>query len=259
MNLPSTEPKKEWLRADEISLSDLVNHYGISRDEVTTFQHSIRLYPDGSTLMQEGDDEKTLFFLKWGSVGVIKKVGTNQERIGTIEAPNFVGELSLINNEPHSTTMVAQSEGALVYVLGKPSISQILANPKWSEMLVTRLSRNLAQDTRQMVNLMAVNRDQKAQIERLQLENEQFKKNAVLAFNAILHFEHITTELAVVGSKGWVYLKTLADVSKALISFYLPNVKVYKEGAEKKAMLDCLDVVRTTGTGSVYTELTKAI
>jgi CRP/FNR family transcriptional regulator, cyclic AMP receptor protein len=259
MTFPPNETKKEFLKADEISTSELVNRYGIPREELASFQQGIRLYPAGGTIMQEDNADKTLFFLKWGSVGIFRKVGNSQERIATIEAPNFVGEMSMINNEPRSATVIAQSEGALVYVLGKPNLSQILANPKWSELLVTRLSRNLAQSSNQVVNLMAVNKEQKIQIERMQVEHEQFKKNTILAFAAIWNFEHVITDLAVVGSKGWVYLKTLTDVTKALITYYMPNVKVYKEAAEKKAMQDCLDTVRTTGTGSVYTELSKSL
>jgi CRP-like cAMP-binding protein len=259
MTLPSNETKKEFLKADEISFSELINRYGIARDELASFQQTIRLYPVGGAIMQEGDADKTLFYLRWGSVGIFRKVGTVQERIATIEAPNFVGEMSMINNEPRSATVIAQSEGALVYVLGKPNLSQILANPKWSELLVSRLSRNLAQSSNQVVNLMASNKEQKSQIERLQAENEQFKKNVILTFSAILNFENVTTDLAVLGSKGWVYLKTLTDVTRALITYYIPNLKVYKEAAEKKAMMDCLDNVRTTGTGSVYTELSKSL
>ena len=259
MTLPSNETKKEFLKADEISSSELVNRYGIPREELASFHQSIRLYPPDGAIIQEGSEDKTLFFLKWGSVGIYRKVGNNQERIATIEAPNFVGEMSMINNEPRSATVIAQSEGALVYVLGKPNLSQILANPKWSELMVTRLSRNLAQSSNQLVSLMAINKEQKAQIDRMQADQEQFRKNVNLAFAAIWNFEHVITDLAVVGSKGWMYLKTLTDVTKALFTYYVPNMKVYKEAAEKKAMQDCLDTVRTSSTGSVYTELSKSL
>jgi CRP-like cAMP-binding protein len=257
MSVPPNELKREYQRGEEIPLSDLVNRYGVPREELVSFQQSIRYYPAGKVMFQEGDSDKTVFLLRYGAVGIYKKVDATQERIATIEAVNFVGEMGMINNEPRSATVITQSEGALVYALGKTNLSLISANPKWSELMIKGLSHNLAQTTTQMVTLMSANRAQRAEIERLRAENDQTMKKVALIFSAILNFESIITDQAMIGSKGWTYLETLSNVTKALITYYIPSLKIFKEAAEKKAMRDCLDAVRTSGTGSVYTELTK--
>lgn len=259
MNVRSNENKREWLRGDEIPPIDLVNRYGVPREEAASFMQSIRLYRPGMVIFSEGDADRTLFLLRYGGVGVYKRVGGVQERIATIEAVNFIGEMSLINNEPRSASVITQSEGALVYALSKTNLSQIAANPKWSELMINSLGNNLAQTTTQLVSLMNTQREQRAELEHLRAEYDQTMKKVNLILSAILSFENLITDLAVVGSKGWTYLQALSDVTRALITYYIPSLKVFKESAEKKAMRDCLENARTSASGSVYTELSKSL
>ncbi len=259
MNVRSSENKREWLRGDEVPLLDLVNRYGIPREEAVSFLQSIRFYPPGKVIFSEGDTERTLFLLRFGSVGVYKRVGGAQERIATTEAVSFIGEMSLINNEPRSASVITQSEGAVVYALGKTNLTTISTNPKWAELLINSLAGNLAQTTTQMVSQMNTNREQRAELERLHADYDQTLKKVNLILSAILNFESLIIDLAVVGSKGWTYLQTLSDVTRALITYYIPGLKVFKESAEKKAMRDCLETVRTSASGSVYTELSNSL
>jgi CRP-like cAMP-binding protein len=258
--MAGTQNRKEWLKGDEIPGSDLLNRYGIPRDELQAFLQNMRLYPADSAIITEGDSEHAVYILRWGSVSLMRKVNNVQEKVGTIDAVNFLGEVALINDESHNASIYARSEGALVYALPKANLPQILANPRYTEMIVRRLSRSAAENEDQLADLLAANREQRSEIERLRAEHDQIRKNTELTLAAVLSFQALTIDAAIVGSKGWAYLMTLTDVTKALIARYLPQIKVSKEMAEKKAMQDCLELTRYSGTNSItYNDLSKKI
>jgi len=73
------QPKKEFLKANEIPAVDLVNRYGIPREEAQAFYQSIRLYPPQGTLITEGNLDRTLFIVRWGSVSIFRRVGNVQK------------------------------------------------------------------------------------------------------------------------------------------------------------------------------------
>jgi CRP/FNR family transcriptional regulator, cyclic AMP receptor protein len=261
--LPETD--RSWIGFHEISTTELSNRYGISREELTSFQGYIRVYPYDSVIIQEGDTDRSLYLVRYGSVGVYRQMRGQSERIAAIDAVNFVGEMSLFNDEPRCATVKAESDQVLVYALAKPSFNLILSNPKWSEILISRLCKNLAQNNTQMVAMSAALQNQQEEIEALRSqveglcqENQAIVRHSELAFAGILHFETVTRDLAVVGSKGWAYLKALTEVSKALLSHYLPGAQVSEQSSDIKVMKKCLTSIQPNNPASVFEELFRS-
>ena len=161
-------------------------------------------------------------------MNVFKGSGTSRENIGTIEAVNFFGEMSLINDEPRSATVVAQSENAVVYRIPNPNIQTILTNTKWTELLLSRLSRNLAQSLQHQLALSDELKTVRAELEQTlsaaKVQQADTARKTRLTLNGILYFQTLVQRTAVVGSKGWAYLNTLNAVSRDLISHYFLNL-----------------------------------
>jgi len=132
-----------------VSPEEAQARHGIPPAEFAAFRDIARIYRDGEIIIQEGDQERALYLLRTGNVAVFKGAGTAREPLGAIDATNFFGEMSMINDEPRSATVQAVTEGVVVYRIPNPSIHTILTNPLWAELLITRLARNLATHAQQ--------------------------------------------------------------------------------------------------------------
>lgn len=259
MNTSDQETSQEWIDGSQYLAIELANRFNVPKDEINSFQPFIRVYPKGATLIFEEEIDKSLFLLRFGKLAVFKNVSGQQTQIGTIEAVNFVGEMSLINAERRSATIKALSDQVLVYCFAKPNLSLILSNAKWAELLVSRLAKDLAQSNKQLAETHQKIEQQKNEVSALQAliekqknSHQQFLINAEQAFNAILHFQNTTREKAVVGSKGWAYLMALSELSQALIRHYLPDLQLSGAKADKQVMQKCLTEVRKTGQTGVF-------
>ncbi len=258
MNDPAASPKP-WYEGNLYLASELANRFGVPKEEIAAFQPFIRVYPAGSVLIQEEELDKSLFLVRFGAVGVYKNVAGQEARIGSIEAVNFVGEMSLLNDERRSATIKALSEQVLAYCFARPNLSLILSNPKWAELLVTRLAKNLAQSNKgladahqkagwQAADLSAL----QAELEQLKADQQQAQGRVEQALGAILYFQNTTRAKAVVGSKGWAYLAALTELSQALIAHYLPGMQISSSAADRKVMQKCLEDVRKTSPAGIF-------
>ena len=259
MKIPNPEEQKNWNPGSEYLAIELANRFNVPKDEITTFQPFIRVYRKGAVLIQEEELDKSLFLLRSGMLEVSKNAAGKQTDLGTVEAVNFVGEMSLINDERRSATIKALSDQVLVYCFVKPNLSLILSNPKWAELLVSRFAKNLATSNKQIADMRQKMEWQKTEITTLQTELEHHKgqstlivRKTELVLNAILRFQETTRERAVVGSKGWGYLMALSQLSLALIKHYLPETRVPNGDVEKQVMQQCLAEVRKNSTAGVF-------
>ncbi|HEY9076135.1 MAG TPA: cyclic nucleotide-binding domain-containing protein [Anaerolineaceae bacterium] len=246
-----------------LNTHELTIRYGIPREELDAFQAFLRIYPYDHIIIREGDTDKSLYLVRVGAVGIYRQVGQQQEKIATIEAVNFVGEMSLINAEPRSATVKADSDVTIVYAIANPSLPLILAKPKWAELLVSRLCKNLAENNTQIVAASATIKRQQEDIATLQslLEKERAEKRGLLAqaeqaLNAILNFQDIVRDTAVVGSRGWAYLKALGDMTRSLAAHYLPEAQIAGNKANLRVMKRCLAAIRKNNPGTILADLT---
>ena len=262
MNMPQTSLAKNWPENTTASLNELAARYSIPREEITSFHDFIRVYPYNTTIIREGDLDKSLYLIRAGSVGIYRAVDNKQEQIDTIEAVNFVGEMSLINDEPRSATVKVLSGEVVIYAIARPNVNLILSNPKWAELLISRLSKNLARKNAQMVAMSTNIHQLHGEIDQLNREleaqrslNQQTIQQAQHALDAILRFQTVTRDLAIVGSKGWAYLKALNDFTKAIVTHYLPGSTISEKTADVKVILKCLAAIRNGETNTIFEDL----
>ena len=162
--------KRGFVEGTSISIDDLHGQSEIPREEIASYRDLIRIYPNGEIIIQEGDQEHALYLLRVGTVEVFKGSGAAQDAMGTIDAVNFFGEMSMINDEPRSATVRASSKDVVVYRIPNPSIHTILTNPQWAEMLIVRLSKNLARSVEQHFIVAEQLKELRAEVEQLKSE-----------------------------------------------------------------------------------------
>ncbi len=245
------EIDQEYLEGTSISPNELHIQYGIPHEEIASFRNFIRVYPSPSVIIREGDQDHALYLLRVGTVEVFMGQGASKESLGTIEAVNFLGEMSLINDEARSATVASSTNNVVIYKIPNPNIQGILSNPKWSELLISRLARNLAKSHEQYIEVVKQSKVLRSELDLIEAEMKSLKaemksrqkesaNNARLAFNGILHFQNIIQQTAVVGSKGWAYLNVLNRITQSLIAHYFSDLDETNKNVEKNVIHECL-------------------
>ncbi len=64
----------------------------------------------GETLIREGDDSRTAFYLYSGRVGLFKEIGGVEKRLGQLEEGQLFGEMAYLLNEKRTATVTAETE-----------------------------------------------------------------------------------------------------------------------------------------------------
>jgi membrane protein len=90
---------------------------GASKLEAFVFGDSHRLlekygqiHPAGHTLVEEGDDSKTAYFLYAGRAAVYKNTDSRRRRLGELSEGQLFGEMAYLLNEKRTASVVADSE-----------------------------------------------------------------------------------------------------------------------------------------------------
>lgn len=190
----------------------------IPENEYKNFRAFIQVYQRHAVIVAEGElDDKGLFLLRSGSVGIYKGRGRERELISQIDAINFFGEMSIIDGGPRSATVEALCDETIVYAFRTPDLDALMSNPTWGRMLVTRLIRDLKQTT-------GLNMDLHNQVRLLTEENEVLKKGAIEVFSVTSSIQKAIAEDAVATAREWKYLSGIVELVQKLIHSRLPEV-----------------------------------
>ncbi len=106
-----------------------------------------RTYAKGTTLMNEGDDGRSMFVIEDGSLSVVVRDEPNP--VATLYAGDIVGEASFLMGAKRSASVVA-AEDVEVVEIDKACLAPILAK---SPALVDRFAEMLEQRQEELDNL----------------------------------------------------------------------------------------------------------
>ncbi len=104
--------------------------------------------PGGTTLPRDGENDRALFLVVTGSLGVFLDGGNGRRLLAHVPAGETVGEMSLISGEPHSAEIVALRDTELLRVSAAAFENLIARYPRVMLNLMRVLVRRL-QDTTQ--------------------------------------------------------------------------------------------------------------
>jgi membrane protein len=68
------------------------------------------VHPAGHTLIEEGDDSRTAYFLYAGRVAIYKRTEAGQRRLGQLDEGQLFGEMAYLLNETRTASVVAETE-----------------------------------------------------------------------------------------------------------------------------------------------------
>jgi len=111
---PLTEPSKDLLR-----------------DELETYKNQssgeLKNLNKGMFVFKEGKEEKCMYILHNGRVGVYNNYRSREEvMLSELDAVSFFGELGIISDEPRNATSVVESSGATVEIITREDLQKMI-------------------------------------------------------------------------------------------------------------------------------------
>jgi CRP/FNR family transcriptional regulator, cyclic AMP receptor protein len=97
----------------------------------------------GDTIISEGDEGDTAFFIVSGAVGVVVGRGANARTVGRLETGEVFGEMSLIEPGPRSATVTAACDTECLAASYQDFIAAIEENPERAVGFMKTLVRRL--------------------------------------------------------------------------------------------------------------------
>ena len=89
-----------------------------------TSKREYRTYKKGEIIFKQGDPADCMYDIRWGSVGIYVNYGTEQEKMLALRrADEVIGEMSFVDEVPHSVTAVAMDSETIVGVITKETFS----------------------------------------------------------------------------------------------------------------------------------------
>jgi CRP-like cAMP-binding protein len=191
----------------------------ISTGEFERFSAYLQTYKRGAPIIVEGiQDDKGVFLLRMGKVGVFKNQGDGRGLITTIDAVNFFGEMALLSSGPRTVTIEAMSEQVTVYSFRASEVQALMNDPKWGYMLCTRLVMNLKNSNDQIADLAMQNKTLKKDLQQL--------KDTVLEIIIAVHSAHKALMTGtVLNAREYQYLTALNKLLENLLVKRLPGFK----------------------------------
>jgi CRP-like cAMP-binding protein len=111
------------------------------------------LLQKGELLFRDGDSGELLYVVSRGELSVIKEVDGESRELARLPAGTFVGELSMLNGEPRSATVVARTD-CLLRVYDRSSFEDLLhSNPSVAIRLVYELASRLQRSNDMLAQL----------------------------------------------------------------------------------------------------------
>jgi CRP/FNR family transcriptional regulator, cyclic AMP receptor protein len=129
--------------AHEDSADLLFMPQATAADWATVFGYAeVRRIPAGLALVQAGEDDRALYLLTEGSVGV--KLPRDEGHFKTIDAPSVLGELAFFDARPRSATLDAVTDVEVVR-LDMEAFERLSAeHPELGHAMLVDLGRILA-------------------------------------------------------------------------------------------------------------------
>ena len=138
-----TIPILSLLRASELKLLSRIVH--------------VRTFDQGETVIQRGARQSGFYLVRAGSVNIVRPGADGPRIVDTLHPPALLGEFSLVDDAPRSTSIVAAETSELIGFF-KPDLMDVLVTkPGMGCAILLRLaekmSRNLNQDYQKLFDL----------------------------------------------------------------------------------------------------------
>lgn len=113
----------------------------------------------GEMVFNEGDQSKSLYFVKRGVIRIFKKKGVGAIEIQSIRAGQVLGELAFFDNQPRSASAEALTAVELVEISKAALDDAISKVPEWFSALIKTITSRLRETNNRLRALESVSTD----------------------------------------------------------------------------------------------------
>ncbi|MBI9051908.1 MAG: cyclic nucleotide-binding domain-containing protein [Anaerolineaceae bacterium] len=149
--------------------------YDIPPDELKQVNHLVKILKKGDLIVAEGDLDRNLYLIRYGSVAVYRDIAGTETLLTFIGSVNFVGEIEILTGGARLSTVKVYSDEAVVYVFENPDIEKMIRNNRWGMTLVRRLSSDLKFFSNRIVEIETEAKLLREKIEKLNEEKNTKK------------------------------------------------------------------------------------
>jgi hypothetical protein len=103
-----------------------------------------RRLPPGSVVLRQGDPADDLFVLVTGDLAVDHDDGSGVRRINEMTAPDYLGEIGLVERVPRTATVTTASDAVLWRIPGDLFLETVSAASAFSPVLTSGITTRLA-------------------------------------------------------------------------------------------------------------------
>ena len=94
---------------------------------MTSVNREYRTYKEGEIIFSQGEPSDCIYDIRWGSVVIFVHYGTEQEKmLAHRRGDEVIGEMSFVDEVPHSVTAVAMDDETRVEVITKETFRYYL-------------------------------------------------------------------------------------------------------------------------------------
>jgi len=106
---------------------------------------------DMEIILKESEAPKGLYFIVNGDFDVVKNIGGNKyKRLQRLNRGDFFGEMSILNDEMHSASVVCRSKGTLLFISKEAFNEMSDSDSRFSLKIMKELASILARRLRHM-------------------------------------------------------------------------------------------------------------
>lgn len=119
-----------------------------SRQDIESLADYVHAYraPAGCRILREGQRDSLLWFVIEGKLDVYKEAGPGEEKkLATIRAGKTLGEMAMIDEQPHSASVVTASECTLLLLTKNNFLRLAGHNPRLGLNITWKLAQLLSQ------------------------------------------------------------------------------------------------------------------
>ena len=106
---------------------------------------------DMELIIRENEEGKGLYFVVKGDFEVVKKISGNKyKRLQGLDRGDFFGEMSILNDEKHSASVISRNQGILIFISKKAFHEISTSNSRFTLKIMKELATILSQRLRHM-------------------------------------------------------------------------------------------------------------
>ncbi len=138
----------EYLTKEELDIKDLTIFRDLTKEQLNLVQKYMqsRTYQDGDIIFKEGDPGDGMYFILSGYVSVFLDLDNNDRarRLATFAAGVFFGDMAILENQPRSATVRAETPTKLLF-LTKDNFEKFTATePLLASKMLLGIARELS-------------------------------------------------------------------------------------------------------------------